>query len=291
MDFDVEPEEEPAAPPPTSKAAKETSDDPRPLRGKRAREPIPGVKAPPRVTTGGQHSDTPAAKVQRLDSGTPSASTRKLSTQSEVPLLTPRQRSSVKAPPPNMEPTPALRIDNFMRPCTLPQVKQLLSQDGAVIKENCFWMNSIKTHCYVIFETAEQAEVIRQATFNVQFPRDSQKRLAPKFVTVEEAEGVISGTVSGTPRTAAAPAAAATPAAASEPTESPGHVDARRDILERRQQRQQTAKPPPPQEEELGLDDLFRKTETAPHLYWLPKGLKGESTASSIPEQTANGKI
>lgn len=43
------------------------------------------------------------------------------------------------------------------------QVKQLLSQDGAVIKENCFWMNSIKTHCYVIFETAEQAEIIRCA--------------------------------------------------------------------------------------------------------------------------------
>jgi RNSP1-SAP18 binding (RSB) motif len=42
---------------------------------------------------------------------------------------------------------------------------------------------------------------------------------------------------------------------------------------------------------QLGLDDLFRKTETAPHLYWLPKGLKGESTASSIPEQIANGKI
>lgn len=51
------------------------------IAGKRMREPIPGVKAPPKVTTGGQHSDTPAAKVQRVDSGTPSASTRKLSTQ------------------------------------------------------------------------------------------------------------------------------------------------------------------------------------------------------------------
>ena len=47
------------------------------------------------------------------------------------------------------------------------QVKQLLSQDGAIIKENCFWMNSIKTHCYVIFETAEQAEIIRYACATV----------------------------------------------------------------------------------------------------------------------------
>jgi len=41
------------------------------------------------------------------------------------------------------------------------QAKQLLSQQDAVIKENAFWMPNIKTHCYVIFETAEQAETIR----------------------------------------------------------------------------------------------------------------------------------
>ena len=65
--------------------------------------------------------------------------------RSDVPLLTPRQRSSVKAPPPNMDPTPALRIDNFMRPCTLPQVpvttrssfvsNQVLKHDSLLLVE------------------------------------------------------------------------------------------------------------------------------------------------------------
>lgn len=119
---------------------------------------------------------------------------------SDIPLLTPTARSSVKAPPPNMKPTPALRIDGFMRPfnlqqaglgmhhlfasltcCKYPmvlggvhciglsccsgivtQVKALLSQEGAIIREEKgFWLSSIKTHCYVIYETAEQAEAIR----------------------------------------------------------------------------------------------------------------------------------
>lgn len=59
----------------------------------------------------------------------------------------------------------------------------------------------------------------RQATFNIQWPQGNNKRLAPKFVTVEEAEGVITGTGAGTPRASAAPVAAAAPAAT--PAESP----------------------------------------------------------------------
>lgn len=56
-------------------------------------------------------------------------------------------------------------------------------------------------------------------------------------------------------------------------------MDARREILERRQQREAEAAvkapagaPPQPVEEppQLELDDLFRKTETLPVLYWLP---------------------
>ncbi len=43
---------------------------------------------------------------------------------SDIPLVTPAARGGVKVPPPNMKPTAALRIDNFMRPFTLPQVRQ-----------------------------------------------------------------------------------------------------------------------------------------------------------------------
>lgn len=59
----------------------------------------------------------------------------------------------------------------------------------------------------------------RHLTYNIQWPRDSQKRLMPKFVTVEEAETVISGGLA-TPRAAPAPATVA-PTPKATPTESP----------------------------------------------------------------------
>lgn len=49
-------------------------------------------------------------------------------------------------PPPPEEPTTALLIRNFVRPFTLKAVKDLLSETGNVKQ---FWMNDIKTHCYV----------------------------------------------------------------------------------------------------------------------------------------------
>jgi hypothetical protein len=49
-------------------------------------------------------------------------------------------------PPPASEPTNTLLVRNFVRPFTLKAVKDLLAETGTVIN---FWMNDIKTHCYV----------------------------------------------------------------------------------------------------------------------------------------------
>ena len=71
-------------------------------------------------------------------------------------------------------------------------------------------------------------------------------------------------------------------------------VDARTDILERRQQRKEEAavkapaKAAPEEPQELELDDLFRKTETLPALYWLPVAKKAAATADAA--ELANGK-
>ncbi len=64
-------------------------------------------------------------------------------------------------------------------------------------------------------------------------------------------------------------------------------MDARRDILERRQQREAeaAAKVPAPaaaeEPRELELEDLFRKTETLPSLYWLP--VADKSKVATVP--------
>ena len=49
-------------------------------------------------------------------------------------------------PPSSKEPTDSLRIDRFLRPFTLKAVQELLGKTGNVTS---FWMDSIKTHCYV----------------------------------------------------------------------------------------------------------------------------------------------
>jgi apoptotic chromatin condensation inducer in the nucleus len=49
-------------------------------------------------------------------------------------------------PPPAGEPTNTLLVCNFVRPFTLKAVKDLLAETGTVTN---FWMNDIKTHCYV----------------------------------------------------------------------------------------------------------------------------------------------
>ncbi|KAJ0450349.1 putative acinus, RNA recognition [Helianthus annuus] len=43
-------------------------------------------------------------------------------------------------------PTTSLRIDNFLRPFTLKAVQEFLGKTGTVVS---FWMDQIKTHCYV----------------------------------------------------------------------------------------------------------------------------------------------
>jgi hypothetical protein len=49
--------------------------------------------------------------------------------------------------PPSQKPaTTSLRIDRFVRPFTLRAVQELLGKTGSVCS---FWMDHIKTHCYV----------------------------------------------------------------------------------------------------------------------------------------------
>lgn len=43
-------------------------------------------------------------------------------------------------------PTNSLRIDRFLRPFTLKAAQELLGKTGTVCS---FWMDTIKTHCYV----------------------------------------------------------------------------------------------------------------------------------------------
>lgn len=52
----------------------------------------------------------------------------------------------IVVPPPKNPATTSLRIDRFVRPFTLKAAQELLGKTGSI---SSFWMDQIKTHCYV----------------------------------------------------------------------------------------------------------------------------------------------
>lgn len=56
--------------------------------------------------------------------------------------------------PPKSSPSCILYITNLVRPFTMLQLRGLLSRTGKIV-ENGFWMDKIKSKCYVKFETEE----------------------------------------------------------------------------------------------------------------------------------------
>ncbi|KAG9301387.1 hypothetical protein G9A89_018059 [Geosiphon pyriformis] len=88
------------------------------------------------------------------------------------------------APPSNHEPSATLYITNFVRPLTLPAVRALLEQYGVI---EYFWMNKIKSHCYVKFESVESAVITRNSLWNVKWPPETGRSLVLDFFNFEKA--------------------------------------------------------------------------------------------------------
>ncbi|KAL4582921.1 hypothetical protein LXL04_007482 [Taraxacum kok-saghyz] len=82
--------------------------------------------------------------------------------------------------PPSQKPaTTSLRIDRFLRPFTLKAVQELLGKTGTVVS---FWMDNIKTHCYVTYSSVEEAVETRNAVYNLQWPANGGRLLMAEFV-------------------------------------------------------------------------------------------------------------
>ncbi|KAI8596183.1 hypothetical protein EDD21DRAFT_448039 [Dissophora ornata] len=82
------------------------------------------------------------------------------------------------------ETTRALTITNFVRPLTVNQVKRMLAEFGEI---EALWMDSIRTHCYVIFKEKEAAETAFGKVKGQVFPKETGKPLEPHFITPEAA--------------------------------------------------------------------------------------------------------
>ncbi|KAF6149225.1 hypothetical protein GIB67_026081 [Kingdonia uniflora] len=197
---------------------------------------------------------------------------------------TPKERI---VPPSPKSPTTSLRIDRFLRPFTLKAVQELLAKTGSV---SSFWMDHIKTHCYVTYSSVEEAAETRKALYNLQWPTNGGRLLVADFVDPQEVQL----------RTVAPPSPAATinTTQSTPTTPSLPHPSPRQHIS-----KQQLPPPPPlpsnppvalervqlppapplakkPDPPIVTLDDLFRKTRTTPRIYYLP--LSEEQVAGKL---------
>nr|XP_016487331.1 PREDICTED: apoptotic chromatin condensation inducer in the nucleus-like isoform X3 [Nicotiana tabacum] len=185
-------------------------------------------------------------------------------------------------PPSSKVPTNSLLIGNFLRPFTLKAVQELLSKTGTVTN---FWMDAIKTHCFVSFSSVEEAIETRNAIYNLQWPPHVGKLLVAEFVDPQGVKDKVEAPPQS-PSTHATPvttiSAAAVPSAQRQP--SP------RQQMQNRQLQPEKL-PPPPLPEKLDppivtLDDLFKKTKATPRIYYLP--LSDDQVAEKLKAQ---GKI
>ncbi|XP_010555345.1 PREDICTED: apoptotic chromatin condensation inducer in the nucleus-like [Tarenaya hassleriana] len=173
-------------------------------------------------------------------------------------------------PPPQKEPTNSLRIDRFLRPFTLKAVQELLGKTGNVAS---FWMDHIKTHCYVSYSSIEEATATRNAVYNLQWPPNGGRLLVAEFVDPEEVRAKAEP-----PQPQATPAAGgpSQPEPQGSKAQPPTALPPPPPLFNPTPARERLQPPPPPpvpdQQEPpiLTLDDLFRKTKATPRIYYLP---------------------
>lgn len=87
--------------------------------------------------------------------------------------------------PPRAKPSPIVHICNLVRPFTLGQLKELLGRTGTLVEE-AFWIDKIKSHCYVTYSTLEEAVLTRNALHGVKWPQSNPKFLCADFAEQDE---------------------------------------------------------------------------------------------------------
>ncbi|CEL99920.1 unnamed protein product [Vitrella brassicaformis CCMP3155] len=189
-------------------------------------------------------------------------------------------------------PSPCLVIYGFVRPFTEKSVRSLLEETGTIRR---FWMDSIKTHCLVEFETEDDAIRTKDALTDVVWPKTSSCVLEPHFATQREMDDAEAGKRKALPpRTlnVASPDAQPTiPGVGAHPSRSPlpfsaSHPAGQKHISPLPPGRTPDGMPVPfskagnggavPQANKTvealdRMSRLFKKTKPCPYpLYWLP---------------------
>ncbi|XP_064641650.1 apoptotic chromatin condensation inducer in the nucleus-like isoform X2 [Lineus longissimus] len=112
---------------------------------------------------------------------------RKLSRSKPLVVADEPQKARRSPSPPKHPTSRVIHIRNLVRPFTLRQLKELLERTGK-LTEGGFWIDKIKSHCLVMYETDLDASKTRQALHNTKWPLSNPKNLSVDFSTEAELE-------------------------------------------------------------------------------------------------------
>uniref|UniRef100_H2M9R2 Apoptotic chromatin condensation inducer 1a n=1 Tax=Oryzias latipes TaxID=8090 RepID=H2M9R2_ORYLA len=94
-------------------------------------------------------------------------------------------RTAQQPSPPRGKVSNIVHICNLVRPFTLGQLKELLSRTGTLVEDG-FWIDKIKSHCYVTYSSVEEAVATRTALHGVKWPQSNPKVLSVDFCQQDE---------------------------------------------------------------------------------------------------------
>ncbi|XP_050675459.1 apoptotic chromatin condensation inducer in the nucleus isoform X1 [Leptidea sinapis] len=224
---------------------------------------------------------------------------RKISIVNDSDNITARPPS-----PPRHKQSNILFITHLVRPFTLLQLKNLLQRTGRII-DNGFWIDKIKSKCFVIYENEDQAVETRHALHGVTWPVSNPKTLHVDFSTQEEFDKAKANEDTDNAKVQTIPGTVEDWLREQDMKREKGELErpwerkmamrewdvGKNDKVkekdkypkdertpEKRRHRTPERSPEPARkfkkkEEEAPaklLDDLFRKTKTTPCIYWLP---------------------
>ncbi|XP_057291399.1 apoptotic chromatin condensation inducer in the nucleus-like isoform X2 [Hydractinia symbiolongicarpus] len=199
-----------------------------------------------------------------------------------------------------------LHIENLVRPYTVNNLKGLIQKTGT-IKDNKFWMNNIKSHCYVMLSSEEEANTTREAMHGLRWPSGNPKILKVDFAVMEKMFEDTNGTVGEQPKVVIEIDDKENDSTKEhkEKEESTQHKSRENERKRRNERSEKHAtkdvknkadKADKKREESPAklLDDLFRKTKATPCIYWLPltdaQILEKEKKASDGPRDAVHGR-
>jgi apoptotic chromatin condensation inducer in the nucleus len=187
----------------------------------------------------------------------------------------------------------------LVRPFTVGQLKELLFRTGKILnyENGGFWIDKIKSHAFVEYSTADEAEETAMALDGVKWPSINPKTLSVAFSTKKILEQAIESNelplktssnkdyhrgVSSTSNREEGGSRGADLFRKRKYSdnnesadESDNHESSKRERIDSEKAAiEETEKEKSPAKPKKHLDDLFRKTKALPSIYWLPKQQK-----------------